>query len=74
MDNGVYGLKYSKNIIAALRKKPLRYSELENILNINSKTLSYTLKRLCNEGVLERRLKIDYPPLEIYYKLIKDIK
>lgn len=58
------GRKYSMRIVALLGSRgPMRYSELEDVLEVTStSTLAERLDQLAEEGLIERRSFDEVPP------------
>lgn len=51
-------------------KKPLRYSELRKLMpSVTERTLSLQLKQLEADGIVERTVYTDNPPLRVDYGL-----
>lgn len=67
---GLIGGKWKTVILFYLIKNPLRYSELRNKMPmVTERTLSLQLKTLETDGIIERKVYSNKPPLKVEYSL-----
>lgn len=67
---GIIGGKWKTVILYHLMEKPLRYSELRrNMAGVTERTLSLQLKKLEEDGVIQRKVYSEKPPLKVEYLL-----
>ncbi len=67
---GIIGGKWKTVIIYYLIEKPLRYNELrKKLAGVTERTLSMQLKKLEEDGVVERKVYTSKPPLKVEYSL-----
>jgi len=67
---GVIGGKWKTVILYYLIKEPLRYSELRRkMIGVTERTLSIQLKKLEEDGVVQRKVYSLKPPLRVEYSL-----
>ncbi len=66
----VIGGKWKSVILYHLMEGPLRYSELRNkIEGITERTLSIQLKKLEEDGIVSRKVYVDFAPIKVEYAL-----
>lgn len=64
------GGKWKAVILFYLSKSPLRYNELRKMIpTITERTLSLQLKQLEEDGVIQRKVFTEKPPLMVEYSL-----
>ncbi|MEW7292810.1 winged helix-turn-helix transcriptional regulator [Aquimarina sp. 2304DJ70-9] len=67
---GIIGGKWKTVILYHLIETPLRYSELrKQMKGVTERTLSLQLKKLEEDGVIERKVYTTKPPLKVEYSL-----
>ena len=67
---GIIGGKWKTVILYYLIEKPLRYNEQRKELNgVTERTLSLQLKKLEEDGVIQRKVYTAKPPLKVEYSL-----
>lgn len=67
---GIIGGKWKTVILFHLIEGPLRYNELrKNMEGVTERTLSLQLKKLEEDGVIERKVFTKKPPLKVEYSL-----
>ncbi|MCL3781454.1 transcriptional regulator [Prolixibacteraceae bacterium JC049] len=69
---GLIGGKWKTVILYYLMHGTLRYNELRrNMPTVTERTLSLQLKKLEEDGIIERRVYTQKPPLKVEYSLTK---
>lgn len=67
---GIIGGKWKTVILVYLIEKPLRYNELRKKMEgVTERTLSLQLKKLEEDGIVQRKVFIKKPPLKVEYSL-----
>ncbi len=67
---GIIGGKWKTVILFHLIDGPLRYNELRKTIKVvTERTLSLQLKSLEEDGVIERKVYSEKPPLKVEYSL-----
>ncbi|WP_271406148.1 winged helix-turn-helix transcriptional regulator [Tenacibaculum soleae] len=67
---GIIGGKWKTVILYHLIEKTLRYNELRKEMpTVTERTLSLQLKRLEEDGVINRKVYTSKPPLKVEYSL-----
>jgi len=67
---GIIGGKWKTVILFYLIEKPLRYNELfKKIEGVTERTLSLQLKKLEEDGVIQRKVDGVKPPIKVEYSL-----
>ena len=67
---GIIGGKWKTVILFHLIEKPLRYNQLKKkIQGVTERTLSLQLKKLEEDGVINRTVYTQKPPLKVEYAL-----
>lgn len=67
---GIIGGKWKTVILYHLIEKTLRYNELRKEMpTVTERTLSLQLKRLEEDGVINRKVYASKPPLKVEYSL-----
>ena len=67
---GIIGGKWKTVILFYLIEKPLRYNELrKKMFGVTERTLSLQLKKLEEDGVIQRKVYTKKPPLKVEYSL-----
>lgn len=67
---GIIGGKWKTVILFHLRGRPLRYNELrKKMFGVTERTLSLQLKKLEEDGVVDRKVYTQRPPLKVEYSL-----
>ncbi|MFK7771205.1 MAG: winged helix-turn-helix transcriptional regulator [Saprospiraceae bacterium] len=67
---GIIGGKWKTVILFHLIEGPLRYNELrKNIGSVTERALSLQLKKLEEDGVIQRKVFTKKPPLKVEYSL-----
>ena len=67
---GLIGGKWKTVILFHLIERPLRYNELRKIMNtVTERTLSLQLKKLEEDGLVNRAVFTSKPPLKVEYSL-----
>lgn len=67
---GIIGGKWKSVILFHLIETPLRYNELrKRMYGVTERTLSLQLKKLEEDGVVQRKVYTQKPPLKVEYSL-----
>jgi DNA-binding HxlR family transcriptional regulator len=67
---GIIGGKWKTVILYHLIQGPLRYNELRKEMNsVTERTLSLQLKKLEEDGIIQRKVYTSKPPLKVEYSL-----
>lgn len=67
---GIIGGKWKSVILYYLIEKPLRYNELrKKMVGVTERTLSLQLKKLEDDGVIQRKVDGVKPPIKVEYSL-----
>jgi DNA-binding HxlR family transcriptional regulator len=67
---GIFGGKWKTVILYHLIQGPLRYNELRKEMNsVTERTLSLQLKKLEEDGIIQRKVYTSKPPLKVEYSL-----
>ena len=67
---GIIGGKWKTVILYHLSKGTLRYNELRKSMpSVTERTLSLQLQQLQDDGIIERRVYSEKPPLKVEYNL-----
>lgn len=66
------GSKWKTVILHYLKKEPLRYSELRKKMpTVTERTLSLQLKQLHEDGLINRKVYTQKPPMKVEYSFTK---
>lgn len=67
---GIIGGKWKSVILFHLMEGPLRYNELrKKIPSVTERTLSLQMKKLDEDGIINRKVYTSKPPLKVVYSL-----
>lgn len=67
---GIIGGKWKAVILYHLKNDTLRYSELRKMMpTVTERTLSLQLRKLEDDGIVERKVYHEKPPLKVEYTL-----